>query len=424
MLERLDAIVSILNGVGSTFWGYASVMFIQVGVLIVILYLLDLGLRRWATATVRYWMWMLVLVKLMLPPAFHLPTGVARYLPDGTSIQAYVSSLSRDMNQVGSLSRSATPLSGSSRGMIDPTLNLTSTAAAVPTGMTWQAWLFVAWAGGVLLLALYVVHQYMRVKRSLTKTGVAGHEVFHLLDGRCRAIGLKRRGVFIRVTRDLTSPAVCGVLRPTILLPEKLLNQLTADQMNTVLLHELAHIKRGDLIVNLLQSILQILFFYHPLVWAANTIIRRVREQAVDEMVLLALGPKAPSYGRTLLDVARMALLRPAPALGMIGVVESKTALAKRILHIVTRPIPESVRLGLAGASLFLLGALVLLPMGGGGDRDRNMGYALMFANRGMSYLRNGERDRGKAELAKSADLIVQDVKMCLWPVGETRLSR
>ena len=73
------------------------------------------------------------------------------------------------------------------------------------------------------------------------------------------------------------------------------------------MIHELTHIKRGDLWVNLVQTIVQVVYFYNPFVWLANVIVRRIREQAVDEMVLVALGTEAKSYSNTLIDIAEMA---------------------------------------------------------------------------------------------------------------------
>ena len=111
-------------------------------------------------------------------------------------------------------------------------------------------------------------------------------------------------------------------------------------------MHELAHIKRGDLWVNLAQSLLQIVYFYNPLLWLANVVIRRVREQAVDEMVLVAMGEKSKSYPQTLINVAKLAFKRPALSLRLIGVVESKSALSGRVKKMLNQPIPKSAKLG------------------------------------------------------------------------------
>ena len=111
-------------------------------------------------------------------------------------------------------------------------------------------------------------------------------------------------------------------------------------QLRAVLLHELAHVKRGDVSVNHAQTLLQIFYWWHPLLWLANAHIRRVREQAVDETVRVQLGSEGESYASTLLEVAKLVLHRPLPALGFIGIVESGSALARR-----ARVIPDTARI-------------------------------------------------------------------------------
>ena len=86
--------------------------------------------------------------------------------------------------------------------------------------------------------------------------------------------------------------------------------------MRAVLLHELIHLRRRDVWVNFLQALLQIFYWWHPLVWLANARIRRVREEAVDDAVMLALRDEAEAYAPTLLEVAKLALNRPLASLG------------------------------------------------------------------------------------------------------------
>ncbi|MHC4627479.1 MAG: carboxypeptidase regulatory-like domain-containing protein, partial [Planctomycetota bacterium] len=146
-------------------------------------------------------------------------------------------------------------------------------------------------------------------------------------------------------------------------MPKNLAPSLSSGELRVVLLHELAHIRRGDLWVNLAATILQIFYFYNPLLWLANAMIRRAREQAVDEMVLVAMGDNAPQYPQTLLSVAKMAFKRPALSLRLTGVVESRSALTGRIKHILNRPMPKTAKLGIIGLAVVLAAAAVLLPM-------------------------------------------------------------
>ena len=108
---------------------------------------------------------------------------------------------------------------------------------------------------------------------------------------------------------------------------------------------------------------LQIVYFYNPLLWYANVKIRRVREQAVDEMVLVCLGNKAKTYSSTLVDIAEIAFLRTSLSLRLIGVVESKRALNRRIKIMLNRPVPKSAKLGILGLVVIIITGAILLPM-------------------------------------------------------------
>jgi hypothetical protein len=123
--------------------------------------------------------------------------------------------------------------------------------------------------------------------------------------------------------------------------------------------------------VNLIQTLLQIVYFYNPFVWLANVMVRRVREQAVDEMVLVALGGESDSYSNTLIDIGEMAFWRPNLSLHLVGVVESKRALAQRIRHIATRPMPKSAKLGIVGLTAVVIIGALLLPMARAEKRSR-----------------------------------------------------
>jgi len=149
-------------------------------------------------------------------------------------------------------------------------------------------------------------------------------------------------------------------------MPEQLLANLSTQKLKAVLTHELVHIKRRDLWLNTIQTILQVLYFYNPLLWLANAIIRQIREQAVDEATLANLGDEAKNYSSTLIDIAELALTRPHFSLRLVGVVESKKSLGGRIKHIASNPIPKSAKIGVGSLISIALMGMLLLPMAQG----------------------------------------------------------
>jgi ankyrin repeat protein len=375
----MNAMCEHINATGRAFVEFTTPMLIQSAVLILILLGLDLILRRKVRAVVRYWMWMLVLLKLMLPTTLSLPTGLGYWLGDTLPEIALEKTPAAhqpkpqapapiiDTTKTVTVANPAfvAPPRDAGPSTTPPAPAKSEPALSPPRvtpAMTWQGlvfltWLAVAAAMGLLLLQRAIFVRGL-VAQSKEPDGLM-NDAFELCRQQLNAGGK----VTLKLSPNATSPAVCGLFRPVILIPHNLAARLSRRDLRAVFLHELAHIKRGDLWVNLAQTVLQILYFYNPLLWLANAIIRRIREQAVDETVLVAMGENARSYPQTLVNVARLAFDRPALSLRLIGVAESKDALAARIKRILNRPIPKHAKLGILGILAVILAAAVLLPM-------------------------------------------------------------
>jgi len=131
----------------------------------------------------------------------------------------------------------------------------------------WTAWLALAWlfgASAMLGRASVKVAGAEQLRRSCQP--LTDPRIADLVAEARRAVNLTRQ-VRIAVTNQLTSPAVVGVLVPTLILPLSLITTLTPEQIRFVLLHELAHIRRGDYLANLFQLFAEALFFFNPAVW-------------------------------------------------------------------------------------------------------------------------------------------------------------
>jgi len=391
----MSEVVGLLNSVGVVLTAFAARMLIQSSLLIVALALLDLVLRKRVKAVVRYWIWLLVLAKLLVPPSLSSPTGLAYWigdkLPDLPKQVEIVNSSEqgagwtsaraddfgiREQEQHGLEPMLREPRvrdSGAFAAPAGPAQTAAETSQLPPvtitvtpvTPITWQAVVLLAWAVVVLVMTVLLIQRAVFVRRLVAQSEPAPATLVDLLV-QCRRQIVVGTEIGVRLSGVSVSPSVCGLWRPVILVPNAMLAQLDTAQLKSILLHELAHIKRGDLWINLAQALLQIVYFFHPLLWLANAMIRRVREQAVDETVLAAMGDEAEEYPKTLLSVSRLAFGRPALSLRLLGVVESKKALTTRIRHIVSRPFPSSAKVGLLGLVLVLVVAVVLLPMARG----------------------------------------------------------
>jgi beta-lactamase regulating signal transducer with metallopeptidase domain len=318
--------------------------------LIGVLLLLEFGLRRKLRPAIRYALWLAVLVKLILPPSLALPTGVAWWLRP---------------NAPATTPRTTTYTVRSSTAM-QPGLTADATAPLAPAAappLPLSTW---AICGSALVSAALLACMLLRwrqVARMARGTTPAPHWLDDLLEETRISAGL-RSPVRLKLISEPLSPAVSGFFRPVILLPRALAERLSAARLRAVLLHELIHLRRRDVWVNCVQALLQIAYWWHPLLWLANARIRRLREEAVDDAVMLALQEHSAEYAPTLLEVARLALQRPLLSLGLVGILESKTALRRRIERLMEFQTPQKAGLTLVsflGVGLF---AAMAVPMG------------------------------------------------------------
>jgi len=367
----MNAILEHINITGQNFVEYAFAVLMQSGVLIAILLLLDLLLRKRVRAVFRYWIWLLVLLKLVLPISLSTPVSLGQFFGDEL---AYVD-ISRMTPKVETIEPAPAVVSpviidtsrieaGRDRLSITPETEplLVEPATVSVAPLSWQGAVFLLWLAVVIVMGILLLQRSIFVRSLIRQACDANNLMNESLEYCRKRMGVKRN-VSLKISENAASPAVCGLFKPVILLPRNLGPTLGSSHLRTVLMHELAHIKRGDLWINTFQTALQIFYFYNPLLWLANAMIRRVREQAVDEAVLVALGSGAQQYPETLLNVARLAWQRPALSLRLIGVIESKSQLKERIRKMLERPVPKSAKLGIAGMIVvFALGAF-LLPM-------------------------------------------------------------
>ncbi|HEY6156989.1 MAG TPA: M56 family metallopeptidase, partial [Gemmatimonadales bacterium] len=214
-------------------------------------------------------------------------------------------------------------------------------------------WIVIAWLAGVVILSIRLVSGWL-VTRRLSTEGTRP------VPQACR-VALARLVERLRVTRPvrvlesavIQVPAVIGWLRPVVLLPASALTGLTPLQLDALLAHELAHVRRYDYLVNLLQSAIETLLFYHPAVWWVSRRVRDEREHCCDDLAVAACGD-AHCYATALLGMER--LRNPVPAFSMAAAGGSLVERVRRLMA----PVPaETFPRGLAGALAVLL-ALVL----------------------------------------------------------------
>ena len=169
------------------------------------------------------------------------------------------------------------------------------------------------WLAGVLGLNLWQLGCWLAARRLRTVGAIpAGAD----WQERLRALGDKlglARSVTLLESRRVYSPAVLGCLRPVALVPLGWLASCPAEQVELILLHELAHLRRRDDLIHLLRRFVESLFFYHPAAWWISSVIAEEREHCCDDLAVAVSGEPL-GYARALAELEAMRAAAPEPA--------------------------------------------------------------------------------------------------------------
>ena len=349
----MTALIEQLNRSGDAFLATAGQIVVQSSALILLLLLIQPILRRRVRASVRYAIWMLVPIKLLLPPAFALPTSAAYWLAPARAVAAVTD------NRPTLASRTDTASLDADRAA--PAVRQTTNSPSVAP----SALLFLMWAGGIAGLGGWIARGHFRSRRLVRASTEAPPELVELAEACHRELGM-RGHVAVRCSESATTPALYGLTSPTIVIPASIVH-LGSDMLRPVVIHELAHHRRGDIWMNQVLLFAQLLHWFNPLTWIAGSVIRRTREEAVDDEVLGQMRGEEATYADTLLHIAKNVVARRlAISAGTVGIIESGSALRRRIERVLSSHIPPGKRLGWPALCVMVCVACIVLPMAPG----------------------------------------------------------
>ncbi|HUQ85957.1 MAG TPA: M56 family metallopeptidase [Vicinamibacterales bacterium] len=181
---------------------------------------------------------------------------------------------------------------GTSQSMIRTNTAVFATWRPAPLGTTTTSLLVLAWAIGVLALSLRLLGGWM-LTRSLTRHAVSSVSPAIIAAAGAIAARLElRRAVRIVESGAVVVPTLVGWIKPVVLLPAAALSGLSPEQLQAILAHELAHVRRHDYLVNLLQSMIETLLFYHPAMWWVSSQVRAEREHCCDDLAVEVCGDR------------------------------------------------------------------------------------------------------------------------------------
>ena len=213
-----------------------------------------------------------------------------------------------------------------------------------------ETWVVPLWLAGVAFCSLRLVFaaQYARTMRRSGQ--LAPVPIVETVQRLATTMNVRRR-IDVMITAIAGSPGTIGWLKPVILLPAAALSGLTPLQLEAILAHEIAHIRRHDYLVNLLQMATETAFFYHPAVWWISRRIRFERELCCDEAAVHASGDVV-SYAHALAAVARQSM---SPGLVVSA---ASLSLPERMRRLLTprRQTPAATTASVAVAAMLALG--------------------------------------------------------------------
>jgi beta-lactamase regulating signal transducer with metallopeptidase domain len=298
----MSAIDHLLREPAAQAIGWALLHFIWQGTLVAALTAVALACLRNGAADIRYVISAIGLSLMLTLPAV---TAAQLWRSDGSPDFRPKAKAARE------LAADATP--DTFRRKAEPTgqARTTTGTALVPSrsGLVdsvqiepWLPMLVFAWICGVAILSLRLVSGWLWVQR------MKSHGTSPVEDGwDVIAARLSRRLHLARTVRLLRStlvdvPTVIGWIKPVILLPASALSGLNPHQLEAIMAHELAHIRRHDYLVNLLQAVVETLLFYHPAVWWLSRRIRAERENCCDDLAVSLCGDPF-TYAQALADL-------------------------------------------------------------------------------------------------------------------------
>jgi len=192
----------------------------------------------------------------------------------------------------------------------------------------------VLWLAGSIVIGAYLLVSDLALWRIVKRDRPLVNQALLELFEECKEQMGVESLVAVVPSNQIRSPGLFGFIRPRLLLPREMLDAATAEEMRYVFLHELAHLRRHDIYLGWLTSLLQVLHWFNPLVWFAFYRMRADRELACDALVLARTQKEeSQEYGQAIVSlVRRFSRSRPLPA--MAGILESKSQLKRRIAMI------------------------------------------------------------------------------------------
>ena len=302
MLTMLQTV----NGWAETWLKVMGAVLWQSTLLVALAALVAWGLRR-SSPVVRYWLWQIVAIKLLLMPFWSLAVPMPSWPKEKASPSPSATIQPPAFDAPKEIESGPNPVVLAQRF---PATERQRAGAAPQSpswkellaSTSWQAWLLSAWFAVVVWQLFRVFRQRVWLARLLRQGIAPDGGLAQLIAELAGNIGLRQPPTAVCVAGDCPL-FVCGPWRPRLVLPAPLMSSLGPAERRQVILHELAHVKRRDLLWGWTAEVARMLYFFHPLAWWAGCQLRLEQELACDQLAMAKSGHPPADYAQTLVQV-------------------------------------------------------------------------------------------------------------------------
>jgi Zn-dependent protease with chaperone function len=311
----------------------------------------------------RYGILVALLMKFMLAPFLLVPNSASDLftvdIPVQTRFKSYESTFPQGISEPSAL---LVPDTVVVKSPVLPAPASSLEDPAVWSLIGFKGWCFLGHLLGTLGVVCWLVTQCVWLGLWVVRESSDASPYIWIMSQEVRADLNYSKQPDVRVSAKAQSPMAFQLHRPVIVLPIRMVETLTPDELRPVMAHEMAHLKRQDPLVNTLQILLFGIWWFHPVYWWLSRALRTVREECCDDAVLTHAAEPKDRYCQVLLDAARSCQVATAGRV-VLGFGESRSTMKDRIVRIMDPRVHKRARLGVLAAGVLILAILASIPL-------------------------------------------------------------
>ncbi|WP_372369275.1 M56 family metallopeptidase [Candidatus Uabimicrobium sp. HlEnr_7] len=244
------------------------------------------------SAKFRYWLWFVILLRLFIPDVA-ISNSINQVFPEN-SLSIFPETFRADIQE-----KINDNLSKEEEEKFLFFSDKTQKAQKSRENSIIYIWLIIV----LILITLVITRVITKMKAIYSCSLCQREDLNELLNHYCQKMRISKPiRILSSKNQFVDSPCVVGILSPRIILPDYIIQEWSLSKLTPVVLHELAHIKRKDLLIVWLQSIAQLIYFFHPLVWYINQKISQEREFICDDLAIEYFDNRCKDYARILIE--------------------------------------------------------------------------------------------------------------------------